>query len=69
MNHENCVSDRRKQGNRSVYCKGIRVKWISRSIKSLATRPEEEYPESTEILRKAGVDYFWFSGDISNSGR
>ena len=33
----------------------------------MATRPEEEYPESTEILRKAGVDYFWFSGDISNS--
>lgn len=33
----------------------------------MATRPEEEYPESTEILRKAGGDYFWFSGDISNS--
>ena len=33
----------------------------------MAPRPEEEYPESTEILRKAGVDYFWFSGDISNS--
>lgn len=33
----------------------------------MATRPEEEYPECTEILRKAGVDYFWFSGDISNS--
>ena len=33
----------------------------------MATRPEEEYPESTEILRKAGVDYFWFSGDIGNS--
>ena len=33
----------------------------------MATRPEEEYPESTEILRKAGVDYFWFSGDISKS--
>lgn len=33
----------------------------------MATRPEEEYPESTEILRKAGVDYFWLSGDISNS--
>ena len=33
----------------------------------MATRPEEEYPESTEILRKAGVDYFLLSGDISKS--
>lgn len=33
----------------------------------VSTSPEEHYPEASRVLREAGVDYHWFSGDISDS--
>ena len=36
-------------------------------IAVLATREESCYPDSTKLLRDAGVHYAWFSGDIGKS--
>ncbi|MDD3252944.1 MAG: 3-ketoacyl-ACP reductase [Lachnospiraceae bacterium] len=33
----------------------------------MATRSEEHYPESVKLLKDAGVEYVWLTGDIGNS--
>lgn len=33
----------------------------------LATREERHYPDATKVLKEAGVDYVWLSGDVGKS--